>query len=383
MFFLKKISTNSECQFKSDFGEYPPKPLEPMKLNSQFDVLCMGKVRLFYHNLSQFFSVCFLTAVGKPPFYSSNHIPGLIEIKNLILKIKKSVAEQKTDWIKNATHFKNSTFQLKFIFFVCFTAMFVPVALLYFVFKLILLCINISPLLWSCMPNDKVVGFFLNLTTTSSQIVVNTSALRKCKNSVNKLERTMSFETIVSHEHIHLLQSYYFPERAESERARHEYDNEKTTFFKSLLKDPERDFDFAFYYFSINEMEARLHEVVLSYYRKYGELPSDVPGFLQMLLGSSSEVMNTVKTHLLGKRENRPYRERHVFDVRGKMEESQMITAIYTLTDSWAYLLDVLPVLYGNLLIVYGDTNRAKKYFDTVSSFELYNQLYGEIIIPA
>ena len=57
--------------------------------------------------------------------------------------------------------------------------------------------------------------------------------------------------------------------------------------------------------------------------------------------------------------------------------------AIFTLTAAWPYLFHVLPVMYGNLLIVYGDTNRAKKYFDTVSSFELYNQLYGEVIIPA
>ena len=93
--------------------------------------------------------------------------------------------------------------------------------------------------------------------------------------------------------------------------------------------------------------------------------------------------MNLVKTKLFGELKNRPYPKRLVFDVRGEAEEKQMIAAIFTLTDPWPYLLKVLPVMYGNLLIVYGDTNRAKKYFDTVSSFKLYNQLYGEIIIPA
>ena len=79
------------------------------------------------------------------------------------------------------------------------------------------------------------------------------------------------------------------------------------------------------------------------------------------------------------------YDDHRMFEIRCELMNHEMSIAISKLTTPACnkFMREVLPVMYGNLLIVYGDTNRAKKYFDTVSSFELYNQLYGEIIIPA
>jgi hypothetical protein len=375
MFFSKKISTNSECQFKFDFGEYPPKPLEPKKLNSQFDILSKDKVGIIFHAASRIFSLLFLTVVGKPPFHTSSQL--MIIMINCITQMRKEILETKTDLIKNATHLKNSPFQYKFILFVLLVIACLPFMFLFIVYHFLRLCIRLLILAVSCRSN-QAYGYFVKLTHTSSQVVVNTSALRKCKNSATRLARTISFESVVSHEHIHLLQYCYFPERD-----KFEYDSEKVNFLKSLFQDPENDFDVFSYFFQIDEMEARLHEVVLSYYRKYGELPLDEKGFIKLLIGCRGKAINAAKTDLLGKLENRPYKRQIEYDVRCEAEEHEMIFAIFHLTDAWAYLLKVLPVMYGNLLIIYGDTNRAKKYFDTVRSFELYNQLYGEIIIPA
>ena len=241
--------------------------------------------------------------------------------------------------------------------------------LLFIVYQFIHLCIHFL-ILGARYPNYKTYGFFQRLANRSSQVVVNTFALRKCKNSAEKSVRTISFESIVSHEHIHLLQNYYF-----SERFKCEDDSEKVNFLKSLLEDPENDFDVFSYFFKIDEMEARLHEVILSYYRKYGELPSDEKGFFKLLFGSRSEVMNVLKTKLFGQIKNRPYKRQIEYDTRCENMENEMLYALSRLTDFYEFLDEVLPVMYGNLLIVYGDTNRAKKYFDTVSSFELYNQL--------
>ena len=180
-----------------------------------------------------------------------------------------------------------------------------------------------------------------------------------------------------SHEHIHMLQACYF-----SERVKYEDETDRVNFLKTLLKDPENDFRFISYFFKIDEMEARLHEVILSYYRNQGELPLDEKGFMKLLIGSKSEVGISVKKGLFGGLKNRPYRKRIEYEVRGEAEERDLISAIFHLTDPFGYLLQVLPVMYGNLLILYGDTNRAKKYLETVSSFELYNKLYGEVIIP-
>ena len=91
MFFSKKIITNSECQFKSDFGEYPPKPLEPKKLNSQFDILSKGKVGIFFHAVSRIFSLLFLTVVGKPPFHTSSK--PMIIMRNGIVQMRKEILE--------------------------------------------------------------------------------------------------------------------------------------------------------------------------------------------------------------------------------------------------------------------------------------------------
>ena len=116
MFFSKKISTNSESQFKSDFGEYPPKPLSPMKLNTQFNILSKGKVGLFFYNVSQIFSTTFLTVVGKSPLHTSSQ--ALIFWRNNMVKVRKNILKIKTRLIKGAIHFKKSTFQMKFVFFV-------------------------------------------------------------------------------------------------------------------------------------------------------------------------------------------------------------------------------------------------------------------------
>lgn len=378
MFFSKKISTNSECQFKSDFGEYPPKPLEPMKLNKQFDILSKGKVGLFFYNVSQIFSSTFLAVVGKSPLHTSSQ--AMIDWRNNMVLIRKRILKIKTRLIKGAIHFKKSTFQMKFVFFVLILIACLTLLLflfLFVVYQFIRLCIHFL-ILGARSSTYENYGFFQRLANRSSQVVVNTFALRKCKNSAEKSVRTISFESIVSHEHIHLLQNYYF-----SERVKYEDDSEKVNFLKSLLEDPENDFDVFSYFFKIDEMEARLHEVILSYYRKYGELPSDEKGFFKLLFGSRSEVMNVVKTKLFGQIENRPYKRQIEYDTRCEHMENEMLYALSRLTDLYKFLDEVLPVMYGNLLIVYGDTNRAKKYFETVSSFELYNQLYGEIIIPA
>ncbi len=375
MFFSKKIRTNSESQFKSDFGEYPPKPLSSMKLNTQFNILSMGKVGLFFHSVSRTFSVIFLTMSGKPPFHSNSRV--MIYMRNLMIEMRKGISETKSSFTKLATQLKKSPFQMNFVLFVLLMIACSPLVLLFIIFFVMLICIRLL-ILSARKSGHNSFGFFTRLPNASSQITVNTVALRRAKNSADKLERTVSFESVVSHEHIHLLQTYYL-----SERVKYEDETEKVNFLKSLLKDPENDFAFTSYFFKINEMEARLHEVVLSYYRNQGELPLDETGFNKLLFGSKSEVMNNVKKAFFGKLENRPYRKRIAYEVRCGADEHEMISSIFHLTDPWGYLLKVLPVMYGNLLILYGDTNRAKKYLETVSSFELYNQLYGEVIIPA
>jgi len=282
------------------------------------------------------------------------------EFRKIILKIKTT-----------STSFKNSPFQIQFILFIIIGIAISPFALLFIIYQTTPVFIKVL----KKVTKHSSYGSFLQLTNRSSNVVINTSAIKRSKNSSDKLVRTMSFESIVSHEHIHLLQNYYFPEGR-----KFSFGSEKVNFLKSLLEEPENDFASVLYLFNANEMEARLHEVVLSYYRKYGELPSDEIGFLKLLFGSRGGDLDPSIFRAL---ENRPYPKQMEYDTRCEKMEDELFYAIFELTKPYHYLCEVLPVMYGNLLIVYGDTNRAKKYFETVSSFELYNQLYGEIIIPA
>jgi hypothetical protein len=52
------------------------------------------------------------------------------------------------------------------------------------------------------------------------------------------------------------------------------------------------------------------------------------------------------------------------------------------LEDPVRFLQEVLAVLYGNLLVLYGDNNQAIKYFETLGSYDLHEELYGEILTP-
>ena len=168
MFFSKKISTNSECQFKFDFGEYPPKPLSRMKVNIQFDILSMGRIGLLYKSVSQIFSLIFLTMSGKLPFHSSSQI--MINMRNSRVQIRKEVLKIKTDVIKNATQFKNSPFQVNFVLFVVFLVVFSPLLLLFILLFIVFLLAYLLKKMAS-LPIHKSLGFFQSFTNIPSEIV--------------------------------------------------------------------------------------------------------------------------------------------------------------------------------------------------------------------
>jgi hypothetical protein len=354
--FIKKTTTNSECQFKSDFGEYPPKPLLAMKVNRQFDVVYFGWFgKQIYYTKQIFFLIRALCSKDR------NFITNL----PMSIEMRKSVSEAKGSILETIAVYKSSPFIERIVFWVFLIIILplLPLLFLYFGSKFLILIFN------NLRRHNEVLGSFTRLPDAPPHVAVYDPFFSRFK--ISHL-----IHAITSHEHVHFLQSYYFPERI-----LHKFDNEKRDFLKNLLEHPEQDIDFCSYHFFANEIEARLHEVVLSYYRKYKELPSDKAGFLKLLFGSRE--MSRIRASMVREVENRPYPNRRVFDVRCEFFEGQILSAISKLTDPFKFLLEVLPVVYGNLLIVYGDTNRAEKYFDTVKDFEFYNELYGEVIIPA
>jgi hypothetical protein len=109
--------------------------LSSMKLNTQFNILSMGKVGLFFHSVSRTFSVIFLTMSGKTPFHSNSRV--MIYMRNLMIEMRTGILETKTVWIKNATHLKNSPFQYQFVLFFFLTIVCLP-----FMFLFIIYCLS-------------------------------------------------------------------------------------------------------------------------------------------------------------------------------------------------------------------------------------------------
>jgi hypothetical protein len=116
MFFSKKISTNSESQFKSDFDEYPPKPLESMKVNTQFDILSKGTVGIIFYRLATCSFFFYLTCIGKPPI-NSNWV-AMTMLSNQMAESRKGFRKIILEIKTTSTSFKNSPFQIQFILFV-------------------------------------------------------------------------------------------------------------------------------------------------------------------------------------------------------------------------------------------------------------------------
>jgi hypothetical protein len=358
MLFLKKTATDSETQLAVDFGHYPPKPLQPKKLNNQFDVLYMGSVsRIFYAARLLIHVLTDKSAIDHPDFK---------EARKSILKLK----DRRRALI---TQLNSTPFYISWIllvgFLVCFSPLLVLLCLAIFVFFLIDF-IRGRPF--------KGLGHAFDLPNWPTQVVVFPNPFKR--NNYKKSE--ISVDGIISHEHIHLMQYIYF-----SERSTGKFVGENGDFLKSLLSSPERDFDFCSYYFLPNEMEARLHEVILSYYRKYKELPLNFCGFVHILVGSINP-MGFVYLSKLAARlvETEKFEPSSLvarrFEVRCGLAEFEIGFAIMKLADPVKYMREVLPVMYGNLLILYGDINRAEKYFETLGPCELYTKLYGKILVP-
>jgi hypothetical protein len=358
MLFLKKMSTDSETQLAVDFGHYPPKPLQSTKVRNQFDVVYIGSVaRIFYAVKLLSHTVCEKSVLEHPDFREA----------------KKSVLEAK-DRIRDLRATLNSSpFYISWILLVvslvCLSPLLVPLCAVLYIYFLV------------SFIKGRVIsslGHFLPLPNWASQIVIFPNRLRK----LNYKEIEMTADGVVSHEHVHLMQNMYFANRFVNK-----FDGEKGDLLKSLLVNPEQDFNYCSYHLLPDEMEARLHELVLSYYRKYGELPLDFYGFVSLLLGSKNpnghDGLNMMAAILVKSEEIEPSKlNTQSFEVRCGLAEFEMGFAIMKLADFVKYMREVLPVMYGNLLILYGDTNRAKTYFETLGPCDLYKELYGESVIP-
>lgn len=199
-------------------------------------------------------------------------------------------------------------------------------------------------------------ALFLPLLTHEKQITIRIDANNRRK----------SIDSLVSHEHIHLLQ--YRSRENYSKNIRHP---------DVLISDKYKEDKFLLYLLQKSEVEARLHELVISYYRVSRKLPLTIEGFLGLMAGSEQcggLVIEALASRGIGTRHNIiKYHER---DALFAEDVANVFVTIVNLDLRYRFIVEVLTVMYGNLICYYGDEESGLKFMSEIVRPNLYDLLY-------
>jgi hypothetical protein len=173
---------------------------------------------------------------------------------------------------------------------------------------------------------------------------------------------------VVSHEHVHLLQHH------DGETHSRALQSPSTFLSDKALTVPQLQ-----YFFEKREVEARLHECVLSCYRAWGHLPLVVSELMSLL--ASSQSLGWLVSGVLSEDPSspnvppqQPYVEREP-EFAGQLE--MILLSMRTPELQRRFITEVLPVMYANLLRYYGDSAASEHFLSQVDRPNLYDDLYG------
>ena len=313
---------SSQEQLQQDFGEFPPIPLQCEALTAEFNVVRARGIGQIYHELALQFSV-----------------------------MDADIASLSTDLLANCGAKQLLEWQSIFEPFGPRGAWFVKRAMfggLFFV--------RTAKAIRHGMSRPKVQGMFIPYFKDGLQIFV------KSGTHLNG-----SDAPVVSHEHIHLIQ------HKNSERhSRHVRSP------KELLTEEGGAAPFTLYVLQKMEVEARLHESVLSFYRAYHFLPTTVADFLGLL--ASSETLGLLVIGILESGDITFNLEQGQYPERDAGPVDQLrcvLTDIKTSELQRRYITEALPVMYGNLLKYYGDDVASRSFLKNIDRPNFYDELYG------
>lgn len=319
-FSIEKRS--SQEQLRQDFGEFPPTPLRCESLTGEFDVVRTSGIGKIYHDLAVQMRV-----------------------------IDADIESLSTDLLANFDAEQLRKLQSTFDSFGPRGTGFLKLA----IFGWLFVVRSVKAIRYGAS-RPNVQGMFIPYFKNELQIVVK-----------SRRHLTKSDAHIVSHEHIHLLQ-HRNPER----HCRH------VRLPQELLIEEGWTDPFVLYTLEKNEVEARLHESVLSFYRAYRYLPTTVSGLLGLL--ASSEMIGLQVIGILESggvtfhREQATYPEREATPVE---HIGWILMDIKTPELKRRYLTEVMPVMYANLLKYYGDDVASSSFLRDIDRPNFYDDLYG------
>lgn len=347
----------SQQQLLDDFGEFPPTPLSCESLKGEFEIVRIYRIGEIYQKF------VFNTKLLKTMMKSDDSEMSAEMLLKTITDDSEMSAEMSNEF--NAKLNRNSEFEgalreikeqlslIKAIFSGDYSVIFKDLdessgvhhpiikALLKALIKIMLfgyMPIKMLSIVIKSPLDPTRLGEFSGLFKNESQVTIQMGNL-------NKQQR--SEVSIISHEHIHLLQHR---------------NNQIHYHIKSpqdLLKD---DLDESFckhilYVLQKDEIEARLHEIALSFYRVHRHLPLTTTDFLG-LFSSSLSLEYSVRDSLFAE------------------DLKLCLFSIKTKELRYRFVTEVLTVMYGNLLNYYGDPVASENYLKEIPRPNLYDELY-------
>lgn len=320
---------SSKDQIKDDFGEFPPTPLCCENIAGYFKIV---KASPIGENLIEYKILKSLLYISEEELNSHSAINSDDPLLSKLLYAQKIIRNASGGSKKIA----EILFNASFIWRLC---------------KKLILSKKYKS-------EKQLKGYFSPFLGDGSQIVLN-----------SRFNDKKSIDAIISHEHIHLLQFRNPEDHIRKARLPADF------FFEEMRTDPH-----LLYIMEKKEFEARLHEVVISFYRTHRVLPLTVSGFLGLI--SACEHIGSLVTPLLEinqasfvKYEDYPARESRPIEHLG-----EILFYIENLDMSFRFITEVVTVMYGNLLKYYGSDKDSSIYMKKIKRPNLYDELYGNNI---
>lgn len=140
-----------------------------------------------------------------------------------------------------------------------------------------------------------------------------------------------------------------------------------------------KDSEYMLYLFERVEVEARLHDIIVSFYRAKKELPLEINKFYALLAGSNQFgrlIVTALLPHnIITSNEIQAFKDR---DASQSEQFELMLISIKLKSNSMLlkYITEVMPIMYGNLISYYGDEKSSFKIMSQIARPNLYDMLY-------
>lgn len=341
-----KTESNSKDQFEHDFGCYPPIALQATVPTTKFSIIQLNTLGFIIHKIS---------LIYKLQTRKFESIDEELRVSEWLTTLQ----EQNTKAMESLRSLKNefeSQSTINKILTTTLISLISPAIILalaayltYYFFKLTL----------AALKEDKLRGVFMPVIHDDLEILV-----------FGRNDDKNKLDAVKSHEHIHLVQYTHRMEPGGK--------------FKIALKNPEEILTqecakskYINYLFEKEELEARLHEFVLSFYRTHRLLPLSKNEFIN-LISTANKISPLVCEILLENAApfDKTEESTETYPVRDFQSEREIAIILLSIKNKELqrrFILEALTVMYGNLLGYYGDQGAKERFLAEIKRPNLYD----------